>query len=76
MCIEADDIIKIMLATDNHIGYMERDPVRGQDAINTFKEILELAVKYEASIIVSLLRVRALKTCIGGLRASGRRPLP
>lgn len=38
-----------MLATDTHIGYMERDPVRGQDSINTFKEILQLAVKHEAS---------------------------
>lgn len=36
-----------MLATDNHIGYLERDPVRGQDAINTFEEILQLAVKHE-----------------------------
>lgn len=39
-----------MLATDNHIGYMERDPIRGQDSINTFKEILELAVKHEVSL--------------------------
>ena len=40
-----DDTIRILLATDNHIGYMERDPIRGQDSINTFKEILQLAVK-------------------------------
>jgi hypothetical protein len=37
--------MRILLATDNHIGYMERDPIRGQDSINTFKEILQLAVK-------------------------------
>ncbi|KAG9030676.1 meiotic recombination [Tulasnella sp. JGI-2019a] len=49
---KSDDIIKIMLATDNHIGYMERDPVRGQDAINTFKEILELAVKYDVDFVL------------------------
>lgn len=36
-----------MLATDNHIGYLERDPVRGQDAMDTFEEILKLAVKYD-----------------------------
>lgn len=36
-----------MLATDNHIGYLERDPIRGQDAINTFEEILQLAVKHD-----------------------------
>lgn len=39
-----------MLATDNHIGYLERDPVRGQDAINTFREILQLAVKHDVSL--------------------------
>jgi hypothetical protein len=44
-----DDTIRIMLATDNHIGYNERDPIRGQDSINTFKEILQLAVKYDVS---------------------------
>ncbi|KAG8948420.1 meiotic recombination [Tulasnella sp. 424] len=47
-----DDIIKIMLATDNHIGYLERDPVRGQDAIDTFEEILKLAVKYDVDFIL------------------------
>ena len=44
-----EDTIRIMLATDNHIGYNERDPVRGQDSINTFKEILQLAVKHDVS---------------------------
>ena len=44
------DSIRIMLATDNHIGYLERDPVRGQDSINTFKEILQLARKYDVRV--------------------------
>lgn len=44
------DTVKVMLASDNHIGYMERDPVRGQDAINTFQEILQLAVKHDVRI--------------------------
>lgn len=46
-----DDTIRIMLATDNHIGYNERDPIRGQDSINTFKEILQLAVKHDVSVL-------------------------
>ena len=46
----ADDTIKIMLATDTHIGYLERDPIRGQDSINTFREILQLAVKHDVSV--------------------------
>lgn len=49
---DADDTIKILLATDNHIGYLERDPVRGQDSINTFREILQLAVKHDVCISV------------------------
>lgn len=50
-----DDTIRIMLATDNHIGYMERDPVRGQDSINTFREILQLAVKHDVRLTSFLL---------------------
>lgn len=46
------DHIKIMLATDNHIGYMERDPVRGQDSIRTFEEILQLAVQHNVDFIL------------------------
>lgn len=47
-CVVApDDTIHILLATDNHIGYNERDPIRGQDSINTFEEILQLAVKHD-----------------------------
>jgi double-strand break repair protein MRE11 len=41
-----------MLATDNHIGYAEKDPIRGQDAMNTFREILELARAEEVDFIL------------------------
>lgn len=34
----------MLVATDTHIGYAEKDPVRGRDSINTFKEVLDLAV--------------------------------
>ena len=44
-----------MLATDNHIGYLERDPIRGQDSINTFKEILQLARKNDVSVLYHAL---------------------
>ncbi|EJD05327.1 DNA repair exonuclease [Fomitiporia mediterranea MF3/22] len=47
-----EDTIKIMLATDNHIGYLERDPVRGRDSFNTFEEILQLAVKHEVDFVL------------------------
>ncbi|KAH9036833.1 Metallo-dependent phosphatase-like protein [Lactarius pseudohatsudake] len=47
-----EDTIRILLATDNHIGYLERDPIRGQDSVNTFKEILHLAVKNDVDFIL------------------------
>lgn len=53
-----------MLATDNHIGYLERDPVRGQDAIDTFEEILKLAVKYDVrSSTHSQSKQKTLRLC-------------
>lgn len=47
-----ENYIKVMLATDNHVGFMERDPVRGQDSINTFREILQLAVDNDVDMIL------------------------
>ncbi|KAH8998039.1 Metallo-dependent phosphatase-like protein [Lactarius akahatsu] len=47
-----EDTIRILLATDNHIGYLERDPIRGQDSVNTFREILHLAVKNDVDFIL------------------------
>ncbi|KAF8726493.1 hypothetical protein AX14_007836 [Amanita brunnescens Koide BX004] len=47
-----EDTIRILLATDNHIGYMERDPIRGQDSINTFEEVLQLAAKHDADFLL------------------------
>lgn len=41
-----------MLATDNHLGYMERDPVRGDDSLNTFQEILSIAKKKNVDFIL------------------------
>ncbi|PWN27482.1 DNA repair exonuclease [Jaminaea rosea] len=49
--VEANHL-KILLATDNHIGYMERDPVRGQDSINAFREILKIAVERDVDMIL------------------------
>ncbi|KAK4052670.1 meiotic recombination [Microbotryomycetes sp. JL201] len=50
--IDPDDCVKILLATDNHIGYAENDPVRGRDSINTFREILQLAVANDVDMVL------------------------
>lgn len=41
--VAAADTIRILVATDNHVGYAERDPIRGDDSYTTFNEIMELA---------------------------------
>jgi len=37
------DTIRILVSSDNHVGYAERDPVRGDDSYTTFNEIMEIA---------------------------------
>ncbi|KAF9563764.1 Double-strand break repair protein mre11a [Mortierella alpina] len=45
-----EDTFSILVATDNHLGYLEKDPVRGNDSFEAFEEILEIASKSEASV--------------------------
>jgi double-strand break repair protein MRE11 len=42
---EADqnDVFKILLTTDNHLGYLEKDAERGNDSFLSFEECLEIA---------------------------------
>ncbi|XP_064026200.1 double-strand break repair protein MRE11 [Pogoniulus pusillus] len=47
-----EDTFKILVATDIHLGYMEKDPVRGNDTFVTFNEILEQAQKNEVDFIL------------------------
>jgi hypothetical protein len=69
-----EDTIRILLATDNHIGYLERDPIRGQDSLNTFKEILQLAVKNDVGY--SACPIDTPSTPSGRLYPPCWRPLP
>ncbi|XP_066985311.1 double-strand break repair protein MRE11 isoform X4 [Macrobrachium rosenbergii] len=48
----AEDSFRILIATDNHLGYNERDTERGDDSFETFEEILELAVEKEVDMIL------------------------
>ncbi|EFA85561.1 DNA repair exonuclease [Heterostelium album PN500] len=45
-------IMKILVATDNHLGYLERDPIRGDDSFNTFEEILQYAHSLKVDMIL------------------------
>ena len=41
--MEEEDIIKILVSSDNHVGFLERDPIRGEDSFLAFEEVLGLA---------------------------------
>lgn len=40
---DPNSLIKILISTDNHLGYLEKDTVRGDDSFRAFEEVLELA---------------------------------
>jgi double-strand break repair protein MRE11 len=46
------DTIRILVATDNHVGAHERDPNRGDDSWKTFHEIMELAKDREVDMVL------------------------
>lgn len=44
-----DDVLRVLVSTDNHLGYCERDPVRGLDSFAAFEECLYIARKHKVS---------------------------
>lgn len=46
------DTIRILIATDNHVGFEERDPIRKDDSWKTFEEILNLAKKEDVDMVL------------------------
>jgi hypothetical protein len=47
-----DDIIKILVSSDNHVGFLERDPIRGEDSFLAFEEVLGLAVANDVDMVL------------------------
>ncbi|KAG9240795.1 DNA repair protein [Calycina marina] len=53
MALSSDpDTIKILIATDSHVGYEERDPVRKDDSWRSFDEILKLAKSEDVDMVL------------------------
>ena len=50
--IDLADTIRILVATDNHVGYMERDPIRGNDSWQSFHEIMCLAKEQDVDMVL------------------------
>ncbi|KAL7943689.1 Mre11 DNA-binding presumed domain-containing protein [Trichoderma barbatum] len=46
------DTIRILVATDNHVGYEERDAIRKDDSWRTFDEIMTLARKEAVDMVL------------------------
>jgi len=45
-----EDMIRVLVSTDNHLGYCEKDPVRGLDSFAAFEEVLYLARKHKVRL--------------------------
>ncbi|OQD76690.1 hypothetical protein PENDEC_c004G00348 [Penicillium decumbens] len=46
------ETIRILISTDNHVGYNERDPIRGDDSWKTFHEIMCLARERDVDMVL------------------------
>ena len=46
-----ENTFKILVATDIHLGFMEKDAVRGNDTFVTLDEILRLAQENDVSLV-------------------------
>lgn len=48
----SESVIKILISTDNHLGYLEKDPVRGDDSFRAFEEVLQIAKANEVDMLL------------------------
>ncbi|OJJ45065.1 hypothetical protein ASPZODRAFT_17977 [Penicilliopsis zonata CBS 506.65] len=46
------ETIRILVSTDNHVGYNERDPIRGDDSWKTFHEVMCLAKERDVDMVL------------------------
>ncbi|KAF1817224.1 DNA repair exonuclease [Eremomyces bilateralis CBS 781.70] len=46
------DTIRILISTDNHVGYNERDSIRGDDSWKSFHEVMCLAKDHDVDMIL------------------------
>jgi double-strand break repair protein MRE11 len=46
------DTFRIMISSDNHLGFAEKDPVRGDDSFAAFEEMLYLARKHRCDTVL------------------------
>lgn len=49
---EAADVLRMLVATDCHLGFMERDEIRREDSFATFEEICQIARDREVDLLL------------------------
>lgn len=61
-----EDTFKILIATDIHLGYLEKDAIRGNDSYNTLDEILKCAKTNQVQVdrCVNDLIVDQINLCL------------
>ena len=52
MSDDEENTVRILLASDNHLGYCEKDPIRTNDSFAAFEEILQTAVEEEVDMVL------------------------
>ncbi|XP_019528900.3 double-strand break repair protein MRE11 [Aedes albopictus] len=50
--IDPEDTIKILVASDIHLGYNEKDVIRGEDSFIAFEEVLQHALENDVDAII------------------------
>ncbi|PKX95205.1 MRX complex nuclease subunit [Aspergillus novofumigatus IBT 16806] len=50
--ISGAETIRILVSTDNHVGYNERDPIRGDDSWKSFHEVMCLAKERDVDMVL------------------------
>nr|CDS29742.1 double strand break repair protein MRE11A [Hymenolepis microstoma] len=48
----SENTLRILLTTDNHVGYLEKDGIRGNDTFKSLEEILCLAKRHNVDFIL------------------------
>ncbi|RKO97175.1 hypothetical protein CXG81DRAFT_14986, partial [Caulochytrium protostelioides] len=47
-----ESAFRILIATDNHLGYLEKDPIRGEDSFRAFEEVLQIAAARDVDFVL------------------------
>lgn len=63
---ENSDVLRVLVATDCHLGYMEKDEIRRHDSFQSFEEICSIAEQKKVFSVypVSLSKHKSVD-CIG-----------